>query len=209
YTRVFLGLLALYFMPTSPLLACSSYMLSSILDAFDGYAARLLNQCSKFGAILDMLTDRCATMCLLVNLSLLYPQYIFLFQLSMILDISSHWLHLHSITMTGGGSHKKIDLSGNPILRVYYNNMVVLFFMCAGNELFYAMMYLLNFMEGPAVPVLGIGLFRLLVWLSLPVCVVKSAISVVHLVTASRNMAASDRADRRRGVAPCDGEKGD
>lgn len=45
--------------------------------------------------MLDMLTDRCATMCLLVNLSLLYPSYAFLFQLSMTLDVASHWLHLH------------------------------------------------------------------------------------------------------------------
>lgn len=44
---------------------------------------------------MDMLTDRCATMCLLVNLSLLYPSYTFLFQISMSLDIASHWLHLH------------------------------------------------------------------------------------------------------------------
>lgn len=50
---------------------------------------------TKFGAMLDMLTDRCATMCLLVNLSLLYPSYTFLFQLSMTLDVASHWLHLH------------------------------------------------------------------------------------------------------------------
>lgn len=50
---------------------------------------------TKFGAMLDMLTDRCSTMCLLVNLSLLYPAYTFLFQLSMSLDIASHWLHLH------------------------------------------------------------------------------------------------------------------
>lgn len=50
---------------------------------------------TKFGAMMDMLTDRCATMCLLVNLSLLYPSYTFLFQLSMCVDIASHWLHLH------------------------------------------------------------------------------------------------------------------
>lgn len=54
---------------------------------------------TKFGAMLDMLTDRCATMCLLVNLSLLYPSYTFLFQLSMCLDIASHWLHLHRWAM--------------------------------------------------------------------------------------------------------------
>ena len=43
------------------------FQLSGLLDAVDGHAARLLNQSSKFGAMLDMLTDRCATMCLLVN----------------------------------------------------------------------------------------------------------------------------------------------
>lgn len=51
---------------------------------------------------MDMLTDRCATMCLLVNLSLLYPSYTFLFQLSMCLDIASHWLHLHRYVSLGG-----------------------------------------------------------------------------------------------------------
>lgn len=29
---------------------------------------------TRFGAMLDMLTDRCSTMCLLVNLALLYPR---------------------------------------------------------------------------------------------------------------------------------------
>lgn len=45
--------------------------------------------------MLDMLTDRCSTMCLLVNLALLYPRATLLFQLSMSLDVASHWLHLH------------------------------------------------------------------------------------------------------------------
>lgn len=52
--------------------------------------------------MLDMLTDRCATMCLLVNLSLLYPSYTFLFQLSMTLDVASHWLHLHRYAVAPG-----------------------------------------------------------------------------------------------------------
>jgi CDP-diacylglycerol--inositol 3-phosphatidyltransferase len=48
------------------MLTFSYYLqLSGLLDAVDGHAARLLNQSSKFGAMLDMLTDRCATMCLL------------------------------------------------------------------------------------------------------------------------------------------------
>lgn len=54
--------------------------------------------------MLDMLTDRCATMCLLVNLSLLYPSYTFLFQLSMTLDVASHWLHLHRYAAAAPGA---------------------------------------------------------------------------------------------------------
>ncbi|KAM9305802.1 CDP-diacylglycerol--inositol 3-phosphatidyltransferase isoform 2-T2 [Gastrophryne carolinensis] len=199
YARILFAFVAFYFMPTSPLVASTFYLLSGLLDAFDGHAARALNQGTKFGAMLDMLTDRCATMCLLVNLSLLYPSCTLLFQLSMSLDIASHWLHLHSSTLKGSDSHKTIDLSGNPVLRLYYTSRPVLFLMCAGNELFYCMLYLLHFTEGPAGGRLGsMGLFRLILWISCPVSLLKSGISLLHLVTASCNMAALDRAERAK-----------
>uniref|UniRef100_A0A8C6TEZ2 CDP-diacylglycerol--inositol 3-phosphatidyltransferase n=1 Tax=Neogobius melanostomus TaxID=47308 RepID=A0A8C6TEZ2_9GOBI len=173
-------------------LALISFFLIALLDAFDGHAARALNQSTKFGAMMDMLTDRCATMCLLVNLSLLYPAYTFLFQVSMCLDISSHWLHLHSSTIKGSVSHKSIDLSGNPILRVYYTSKPVLFVMCAGNELFFCLLYLLHHIEEPAG-----WLYALLLVCAL-ISLAKAAISVVHLVTASQNMAALDTAAAER-----------
>uniref|UniRef100_A0A3B3TEM0 CDP-diacylglycerol--inositol 3-phosphatidyltransferase (phosphatidylinositol synthase) n=1 Tax=Paramormyrops kingsleyae TaxID=1676925 RepID=A0A3B3TEM0_9TELE len=184
YARIALALLAFYLMPSYPVPAMFFYLLSALLDAFDGHAARALNQgrcwtrcqcagwlwlctvacipllplslacvfpCAgtKFGAMLDMLTDRCATMCLLVNLALLYPSFTFLFQLSMSLDVASHWLHLHSSIMKGASSHKAIDLSGNPVLRLYYTSRPVLFFMCMGNELFYCLLYILHLLEEP------------------------------------------------------------
>lgn len=34
------------------------YMMSAFLDVADGYAARAFNQSSRFGAVLDMVTDR-------------------------------------------------------------------------------------------------------------------------------------------------------
>ncbi|KAM9779882.1 CDP-diacylglycerol--inositol 3-phosphatidyltransferase [Neosynchiropus ocellatus] len=190
YARIVLALLSFYLMPFSPWNATFCYLLSSLLDSFDGHAARALNQSTKFGAMLDMLTDRCATMCLLVNLSLLYPSYTFLFQLSMCLDIASHWLHLHSSTVKGFSSHKTIDLSGNPVLRLYYTSRPVLFVMCMGNELFYCLLYLAYHLEQPAA-----WLFYLQVLCGI-ICVIKSLISVVHLVTASQNMAALDAAER-------------
>ncbi|XP_048188591.1 CDP-diacylglycerol--inositol 3-phosphatidyltransferase isoform X2 [Perognathus longimembris pacificus] len=122
YARIVFAIISFYFMPCCPLTASSFYLLSGLLDAFDGHAARALNQGTRFGAMLDMLTDRCSTMCLLVNLALLYPRATLLFQLSMSLDVASHWLHLHSSVVRGSESHKMIDLSGNPVLRIYYTS---------------------------------------------------------------------------------------
>jgi len=51
---------------------------------------------TKFGAILDQLTDRCGTMSLCIALSNFYPKYMFLFQLSCVIDIACHWIYLHS-----------------------------------------------------------------------------------------------------------------
>ena len=48
-------------MPYHPRYSMLLYGASSLLDAADGYAARALNQSSEFGAVLDMVTDRCDT----------------------------------------------------------------------------------------------------------------------------------------------------
>lgn len=190
YVRIFLAIVSFYFMPTSPQISISCYLLSGLLDAFDGHAARLLNQGTKFGAMLDMLTDRCATMCLCVVLSMFYPNWAIFFQLSMSLDISSHWLHMLASMMNGSNSHKTIDLSGNPILRIYYTSRPFLFFMCAGNELFFSMLYLLNFYDDST------GIIRMVLYASTPIFLAKSAISAIHLVTAARNIGVIDVADR-------------
>lgn len=51
--------------------------------------------------------------------------------------------------LQGKTSHKFIDMSENPIMHLYYTSKPVLFGMCAGNEAFYAALYLLYFTEGP------------------------------------------------------------
>ncbi|KAL1769999.1 CDP-diacylglycerol-inositol 3-phosphatidyltransferase [Sigmodon hispidus] len=179
YARIVFAIISFYFMPCCPFTASSFYLLSGLLDAFDGHAARALNQGTRFGAMLDMLTDRCSTMCL--------------FQLSMSLDVASHWLHLHSSVVRGSESHKMIDLSGNPVLRIYYTSRPALFTLCAGNELFYCLLYLFSFSEGPLVG--SVGLFRMGLWITAPIALLKSIISIIHLITAARNMAALDAAD--------------
>jgi len=45
-------------MSTHPKYCTALYAVSCLLDAVDGQAARALGQTSKFGAVLDMVTDR-------------------------------------------------------------------------------------------------------------------------------------------------------
>jgi len=59
YTRVILAGLALHYMSYHPIYCTLLYSVSCLLDAVDGQAARALGQTSKFGAVLDMVTDRC------------------------------------------------------------------------------------------------------------------------------------------------------
>lgn len=204
-------------MPHDYVTAVWCYMISALLDAFDGHAARHFNQSTRFGAMLDQLTDRCGTMCLLVTLSHFYPKYMFWFQLSMTIDIACHWLYLHTTTLQGiifkcktkwenmlqtdfslflgKTSHKFVDMSGNPIMRLYYTSKPVLFTMCAVNECFYASLYLLHFTEGPLI--LGMSLYRLIAYLTAPLAIIKSLISVLHALVASKNLSIIDVHERK------------
>ena len=190
YGRVITAILSFYYMRTNYLMASFWYLLSGLLDAIDGHVARMLDQGSKLGALLDMLIDRCATMCLLGALCYFYPDYMLFFQISMSIDITSHWFHVQSSLMKGATSHKMIDISSNPILIYYYHNRIVLFIMCSANELFYCMLYLTYFTTGPFY------LFNIILYLSAPLALVKTVISVVQLIVACQNIASVDVADR-------------
>ena len=58
YTRIILAGLSLHYMSYHPRYCTILYGVSCLLDALDGHAARALGQTSKFGAVLDMVTDR-------------------------------------------------------------------------------------------------------------------------------------------------------
>jgi CDP-diacylglycerol--inositol 3-phosphatidyltransferase len=96
------------------------YSLSCLLDALDGYAARKFNQATKFGAVLDMVTDRCTTSCLLVFLSAAYTNYAVLFQFLISLDLASHYMHMYALNFPGGGrdrcSNVKCPATGTHLL---------------------------------------------------------------------------------------------
>ncbi|XP_065511360.1 CDP-diacylglycerol--inositol 3-phosphatidyltransferase isoform X2 [Caloenas nicobarica] len=189
-------------MPTRPGPAAALYGASALLDAVDGAVARMLGQGSRFGAMLDMLTDRLSSMCLLVNLALLYPATAALFQLSMALDVASHWLHVHCTTLEGGASHKAVGGEGHPLLRLYYSSRPLLFLVCAGNEAFYCSLYLLSFTEGPPVLPGGPGLFRVVLWVATPTAALKFLLNLLQLGGAATRLAALDAAARRLAEPP-------
>ncbi|EJU05448.1 hypothetical protein DACRYDRAFT_74661 [Dacryopinax primogenitus] len=145
YTRILLAALSLHFMPYHPRYCTVLYCLSCLLDAFDGMAARALNQSTKFGAVLDMVTDRCTTACLLCFLSSAYPSFATVFQFLITLDFSSHYMHMYSSLTTGSKSHKLVTSDVSWVLSVYYTSQTVLFICCAGNELFFVALYLMHF----------------------------------------------------------------
>lgn len=149
YFRIIFALISFYYMQSDYVKATIFYGTSALLDAFDGYAARYYNQATRFGAILDQLTDRVALLALVMNLCVLYPRYLFVLQLSAIVDIASHWMYIWVGCLQGKSSHKLIDPSQSKILNIYYTSRPVLFFMCAANEVFYCSLYLLHFTSGP------------------------------------------------------------
>ncbi|KIW99399.1 uncharacterized protein Z518_11387 [Rhinocladiella mackenziei CBS 650.93] len=147
YTRIVLAVASLYYMPLHPRTCSGLYSFSCILDAVDGLAARRYNQSTTFGAVLDMVTDRCTTSCLLVFLASAFPRWAIVFQGLISLDLASHYIHMYATLTMGssGQSHKKVDSSRSYILHLYYTNRVVLFVFCALNELFFIALYLLSF----------------------------------------------------------------
>ena len=70
------------------------YSISQMLDAIDGTAARKFNQCSHYGAALDMISDRTSCATIYAVLMALYPDrfYSYFWFMCFILDFGSHYL---------------------------------------------------------------------------------------------------------------------
>ncbi|CAK5264585.1 unnamed protein product [Mycena citricolor] len=200
YARIILAGFSLHFMSYHPIYCTILYCVSCLLDAVDGQAARALGQSSKFGAVLDMVTDRCTTSCLLCYLSAAYPDFALGFQLLISLDFASHYMHMYSSLVTGSSSHKDINDDVSKILGWYYTNKVNLFLVCGGNEVFYVALYLMKWTSKPAgFPVWPeLTYAELLALVTLPVCVVKNIINVVQLWKASKILVGVDIAERKK-----------
>jgi len=104
-----------------------------------------------------------------------------------------------SSVLQGGKSHKFIEADANSLLRFYYNSRNFLTFMCIGNELFYLMLYLLAFGQGPSLDFFGIniGLWMSLAILSFPISLFKNIVNSIQLMAAFSNIATADASARR------------
>lgn len=202
YSRIILAGLALHYMSYHPKYCTLLYCISCLLDAVDGQAARALDQTSKFGAVLDMVTDRCTTSCLLCYLSSAYPAYALFFQFLISLDFASHYMHMYSSLVTGSRSHKLVTSDVSRILWYYYNDSRTLFVICAGNEVFFVALYLMKWVKTP----IGLGhpLLSRLTWpevialASFWVFLLKNIINFVQLWKASKILVGVDLAERAK-----------
>eukprot|EP01132_Coremiostelium_polycephalum_P002718 gene2718-3375_t len=177
YARVIFAVLAFYYCYNDYMKFFIFYAISGLLDMADGHAARMFNQCSQFGALLDMITDRCSTIALIIVLSHFYPQYLNVFISLIVLDVISHFARLYSTLITGSKSHKATSVNHLKIMRIYYDNKYFLAFMCFGNEAFFLWSYLYNFFPETFVLYLIWGCF-------FPISLGKQIINVIQFFQA-------------------------
>lgn len=187
YFRILTAVLSFLTMKNHPIRTLILYGISGFLDAFDGYAARKFSQGTRFGAVLDMVTDRCATSSLICYLCVIYPDYCVFWQLLVSLDLASHYMHMYAMLSSGSTSHKNVG-EKSKLLNLYYTNRKVLFVVCLVNELFYMAFYLhyYNFF--------WMGTF--LVWASAPIWFFKQVANVVQLRNAAMILAEKDAEER-------------
>ena len=141
YARIILTLYAFHVAPSQPYVCVACYFSAFVLDWADGVTARALNQCSKFGAVFDMVIDRSSTSAFLLLLATIYPEYMAVAVLLVGLDISSHYMQMVSAT-TLQRTHKAMDVDTNPLLRIYYEFRPFMGLLCVSVEVAYVLLYL-------------------------------------------------------------------
>mmetsp|Transcript_22847 Transcript_22847/g.21971 ORF Transcript_22847/g.21971 Transcript_22847/m.21971 type:complete len:237 (-) Transcript_22847:71-781(-) len=201
YARVFATLLSLILMIAAPhqwLLAIILYICSFVGDLFDGMAARKLNQCSTFGGLLDMVTDRCATLGLLFVLmgeyDIKFTEYTTIYKLLIstlgILDISSHWCQMYS-TAALQLHHKSSEGNKGRFILVQWYYDVYLFFgyCCVAAEFTYICLYVLNHAVEDGI------LYKVcynLLLVCIPGCATKNIVNLFQLSSACAVVAQHD-----------------
>lgn len=101
YFRYLFIVIAIFTYREYPILTLICCVISGVLDAFDGMAARRFNQSTNFGAVLDMVCDRSGDAVILAFLGALYPDYAIIFYGDILLDLTSHWYQMYAALSSG------------------------------------------------------------------------------------------------------------
>lgn len=117
-----------------PVFALCCMIISAILDAVDGFAARKLQQISKLGTTLDFALDRASIAAIELVLALIYPSFWMFFAGLLMLDIFSHLCQLYYTVFSGTDSHKSQSIAKGKLLSLYYNSRSVLFSTCFSHD---------------------------------------------------------------------------
>ncbi|XP_019704587.1 probable CDP-diacylglycerol--inositol 3-phosphatidyltransferase 2 isoform X2 [Elaeis guineensis] len=188
--RILMNCVAFAFCSSNKTLFAILYFFSFFCDGLDGWFARKFDQVSTFGAVLDMITDRVSTACLLALLSQLYrPGLIFLSLLG--LDIASHWLQMYSSFLSGKTSHKDVKDESNWLLKAYYGQRLFMAFCCLGSEVLYIILFLLAGNQSESVLDVCLNamkqssLLSLSLFLTLTGWGIKQVINIIQMKTAA------------------------
>lgn len=168
------------------------YFASFVCDELDGRFARMFNQKSTFGAVLDMVTDRVSTAALLVLLTHFYKSHYGLFLGLLALDISSHWLQMYSTFLSSKASHKDMGDSKSTLLRLYYQHRYFMGYCAIGAEVAYILLYMLAAEGNIGSPyevtihaVRNKTVYGILLAIALPGCAIKQLVNLVQMKTAA------------------------
>ena len=180
----FVALFASFFTyQTCPVLTVVLYGISQALDAFDGMAARKFNQCSRFGAVLDMVCDRASNGVFLAILAATIPQYSWIFLSDIALDLVSHWYQMYVSLLRG--AHHKESKSKYELLNIYYESKFVLFTLVLGNEMFLLSTYLIATESAASFPIIAKVFVDFCFGTGVILFAVKKIMSVIQLISAS------------------------
>lgn len=185
YLRVILNLSALYLMLRHPFVTVALHLTGNgILDVFDGAAARYFKQCSKFGELLDIATDRCGRVGFAMGLCALYPQYMFPIQLLVCLEIAGPLSDLYRRSLRADQKSQVVDDWW--LLKIFFQEPI-LSSVILGQDICVYMIYLLYFTPGPTVSLVGLSfsLWQALAWLTLPFLIYRQIVVCGLLVTSS------------------------
>ena len=123
YFRYLLLVPICYLVLSSPILVTIIYLSFAILDLCDGKIAKLSGKKSCYGAILDMVIDRLGFSIGAIALSILYPNYSWVFYLILSIDLTSHYILIYSSSLLQIRSHKNLfKQSKSTILSNYYSD---------------------------------------------------------------------------------------